>query len=241
MPKVITDGIRAVAFLMADANTQQMVNEVVEMVKIQIQEQMETFNTNVETMRDMVEHITNAARDITTKIDEIKDRLSKSTDHITEATQELKNTTHKLIEKIAENKTAPHTTPAQATNTTHTTYATITQQNMPTALATVVTRGETTDKQMLIQTDLNNANNTLNSLTEKELVTKANTALDLMGIEATNRPTDTSFIGAKKLRNSNILYQLNTQDAENWFKQPDVKCVFTAKFDRTSNIQSLWT
>jgi hypothetical protein len=57
---------------------------------------------------------------------------------------------------------------------------------MPTALAIVITRGETTDKQTIIQTDPNNADNTLNSLTEKELITKANTALDLMGIEATD-------------------------------------------------------
>jgi septal ring factor EnvC (AmiA/AmiB activator) len=210
MPKVITDRIRAVAFLMANANAQQMANKVVETVKIQIQEQMETFNTNVETMRDAVEHVTNATRDITTKIDEIKDGLGESTDHIMEATQELKNTTHKLIEKITENKTAPHTTPAQLTNTAYTTYAAINQQNMPTALATVVTRGETTDKQMLIQTDPNKADNTLNSHTEKELIAKANTALGLMGIKATDQPTDTSFIGAKKLRNGNILYQLNT-------------------------------
>jgi septal ring factor EnvC (AmiA/AmiB activator) len=115
MPKIIMDGIRAVAFLMADVNAQQMVNEVVEMVKIQIQEQMEAFNTNVETMRDTVKHVTNAARDITTKIDKIKDRLGESTDHVTEATQELKNTTHELIKKIAENKTAPHTTPVLST------------------------------------------------------------------------------------------------------------------------------
>lgn len=116
---------------------------------------------------------------------------------------------------------------------------------MPTALATVVTRGETSDKQMLIQINLNNTDNTLNSLTEKELVTKVNTTLDLMGIEAADCPTDTTFIGAKKLRNSKILYQLNTQDMVNWFKQPEVKWAFTAKFDGTSNIQnklfmSLW-
>jgi hypothetical protein len=238
MPKVITDGIRAVAFLMTDAGAQQMVSEISEIVKTQIQEQMETFNVNVEMMRDAVEHITNAARDITTKIDEIKDGLGKSTDHITEVTQELKNTTHELIEKTAGNNATPHTITAQPATTTYNTYTTVAQQNMPTALATIVTRGETSNKQMLIQTNPNNTDNALNSLTEKELVTKANTALDLMGIEATDRPTDTTFIGAKKLRNGNILYQLNTQEAVNWFKLPDVKRAFTAKFDSTSNIQN---
>jgi septal ring factor EnvC (AmiA/AmiB activator) len=186
VPGVITDGIRAVVLLMADAGAQQMANKILEMVKLQIQEQMENFNVNIEMVRNAVEHITNATRDITSKIDEVKDGLDKTTDHITEATQELKHTTHKFIEKTTGNNATPHTTPTQLTNTTYTTYAAITQQHMPTALAIIIIRGETSDKQMLTQTDLNNADNTLNSLTEKELVTKANTALDLMGIEATD-------------------------------------------------------
>lgn len=94
------------------------------------------------------------------------------------------------------------------------------------------------NKQILIQKDPNTTDNTLDSLTEKELVTKVNTALDLMGMEATDHPTDTAFIRARKLRNRNILYQLSTQDTANWFKQPEVKCAFTAKFGGMSNIQN---
>jgi len=43
VPKIITDGIRAVAFLMVNASMQQMASEIVVMVKQQLQEQMETF------------------------------------------------------------------------------------------------------------------------------------------------------------------------------------------------------
>lgn len=110
VPKVITDGIRAVVFLMADAGVQQMANEILEMVKWQLQEQIETFNMNVEMMRDAVEHITNATWDITSKIDEVKGGLSKTMDHITEAAQELKHTTHKLMEKTTGNNATLHTT-----------------------------------------------------------------------------------------------------------------------------------
>jgi hypothetical protein len=54
----------------------------------------------------------------------------------------------------------------------------------------VITRGHTMDKQILIQKDKNVTDNTLDNLTEKDLVAKANTALDLMGMSSmTNHAT----------------------------------------------------
>jgi uncharacterized protein YdhG (YjbR/CyaY superfamily) len=131
-------------------------------------------------------------------MDEVKDEINKTMDHITEATQELKNTTQELTEKTTGNNPTAHHATALPTPQSAI-YTSITQQHMPMALAMVVTRGETTDKQMLIQIDLNNTDNTLKDLTEKKLVAKANTALDLMGIEATDCPAHTTIIGAKKL------------------------------------------
>ena len=150
--------------------------------------------------------------------------------------EELKQATQELAEKTLENNTAVQATALPWANPT--TYAMAAQQHIPTALATVVTRGEASNKQMLIQRDLNSTDNMLYSLTEKELVAKANMALDLMGMQATDRPAGTTFIGAKKLRNGNILYQLNTQDVANWFKQANVKRAFMENFDGTSNIHN---
>jgi hypothetical protein len=61
IPRIVIDGIRVVAFLMADAGVQQMANEILAMITWQLQDQMETFNVNIDTMRDAVEHIMNAA------------------------------------------------------------------------------------------------------------------------------------------------------------------------------------
>jgi hypothetical protein len=61
----------------------------------------------------------------------------------------------------------------------------------------------------MIQKDLNATDNALDSLSEKDLVARANTTLDLMGMEAADKPPDMVFVGAKKLRNGSVLYQLN--------------------------------
>jgi hypothetical protein len=119
------------------------------------------------------------------------------------------------------------------------TYATITQQQDPPAhAASVITRGEITDKQILIQKDPNTTNNTLESLSEKDLVAKANTTLDLMGIEAADKPPGMTFVGAKKLHNGNVLYQLNSRDAANWMKELEVQTAFMVNYGGTANIRN---
>jgi hypothetical protein len=68
----------------------------------------------------------------------------------------------------------------------------------------------------LIQKDKDTTDNVLDSLTEKDLVTKVNTTVDLMGMAGMDKPRHMSFIGAKKLRNGSMLYQMNTKEAVAW-------------------------
>jgi gas vesicle protein len=187
VPKTLTDGIRAVAILIADARAQQMAEEITTAVKIQLQEQMETFNTHVENMRDTVEHVTEAAKEITERMDEFKEEFQGSTEEILQVTQDL-------AEKTADNATERQGAPTQRMQ--QPTYTTITQQQtIPAAHITVITRGEMSNKQILIQKDPNTTDNILDSLTEKDLVAKANTTLDLMGIEAKDCPITTDLEG----------------------------------------------
>jgi hypothetical protein len=71
-----------------------------------------------------------------------------------------------------------------------------------------------------------NTDNPLSDLTEKELNTKANTALDLMGWEGLNKPCHTTFVAVRKLCNKNMLYQVNTPEAAEWMQQKDVQDMF---------------
>lgn len=208
LPKPITDGIRAVAFLIEDAHNQQIADSIAEMVKIQIREQMESFNSDVETMRDAGEHITDTAKMITKKMDDFNNGFQEMADQLTQATQEL-----------TEKATKPTNTENRTTNQGPTTYAAATQQYDRNEHTEVILRGETVDKQILVQkkrdTEVNN-DNPPTDLTEKELVTKANTALDLMGWEGLDKPQHTTFVAARKLRNGDIMYQVNTSEAAEW-------------------------
>ena len=235
MPKALTDGIRAVAFLLADASAQQMADMITATVKSQLQECMASFTTEVETMRDAVEHVTVAAKDIKGKMEDFNKGFQETAEQLAQATHELTEKTAENANVIAEKSLTQNHHHHQRER--ELTYATMTQQQGPPAhTASVITRGDITDKQILIQKDPNTTNNTLESLSEKDLVAKVNMTLDLMGMEAAEKPPGAAFIGAKKLRNSNMLYQLNSKGTADWMKEPEVQTAFMVNYSGTANI-----
>jgi hypothetical protein len=189
-PKALTDGVRVVAFLLTDVNRQQTTDAIMASVKMQLDKYMKTFAANVEMMCDAVEHIMAMAKEITSKMDNFKDDFQKMVEQLTQVTQDF---IEKTMENLAMTTATPHHTHQAPT------YAAITQQQVPTAHTSTITRGDITDKQILIQKDKDATDNTLEPLSEKDLVVKVNTTLDLMGIDAEDKPPGTTFVGVKKL------------------------------------------
>jgi len=227
LPKPIMDGIRAVAFLMEDTYTQQITDNIAMRVNMQLTNHMETFAANVNDMRDVVEHVTRVAKLVTGKMDKLNDRFQETADQLAQATQELAK---KAMATTNTTMSIPTETPI--------TYAVATQQHIHPDCTAIIAKGQNTAKQILIQKDQNATDNALESLTEKDLVTKANTVLNLMGYKGLDRPYQTMFIRAKKLRNRSITYQLNSEEAAVWLQSPDVQKSFMAHFGGTSNIQN---
>jgi len=227
LPKPIMDSIRAVTFLMEDTYTQQITDNIAMRINAQLTDHMETFATNVNNMRDMVEHVTRVAKLVMGKMDKLNDGFQETADQLAQATQEL---TEKAVATTNTTMSVPTETPI--------TYAAATQQHIHPDCTTIIAKGQNMAKQILIQKDQNITDNALESLTEKDLVMKANMALDLMGYKSLNRPHQTMFIRAKKLRNGSITYQLNSEEAAIWLQSPDVQKSFMAHFRGTSNIRN---
>lgn len=62
-----------------------------------------------------------------------------------------------------------------------------------------------------------------NGLTDRELVEKANLALDGMGLMASDKLTGTKFVAAKKLRNGGMVLKMDSELAADWLKKKDVR------------------
>lgn len=233
MPKALIDGITAVVVLINDYAAQQVTNDIVAAVTAHLQEHMDTFSSNVDNMRDAVEHVTAAAKNITGKLNEFNDGFQESAEQITQATQEL-------TEKTAEKMTPPgnQANKEDGIDQYLKSYANAAKQHVPPAHEAIIARGEQTAKQILIQRDPKSADESLSNLTEKELVAKANTTLELMDTDSLEMPPGVAFIGAKKMRNGNILYQLNTHDAGHWIQTEDVQKSFMENYGGTARMQN---
>jgi len=77
--------------------------------------------------------------------------------------------------------------------------------------------------------------NLLSNLDEHKLVEKANTALSKMSTQSERPPTETRIVGAKKLQNGGIVYELNSPESATWLRKE--KTEFTKHYDGASIIK----
>ena len=147
---------------------------------------------------------------ISQKINDFSNLISTSTDTIKEAVTQATSAI-----KSAQSITMKIPQADMPTQVTHAapTYTSITQQNINPEHVEVIARGQLADRQILIYFNKNGTNTPTTDLTEKDLVAKANTVLNLMEIEDGNKPTQITFLAARRIQNGNILYQLNLTQA----------------------------
>jgi hypothetical protein len=145
---------------------------------------------------------------------------------------------------VAPPETPPTHGPTEITTTHQTTtrpsYASMLAKPTPhPELADVMARNLTSAKQILITFDeTNTSTSPASPLTEKDLVTKANMAVELLKDSDNIRPNPFIFNAAKKLRNGNVLYTLTTTEAASWLRIPENQKTFSSSFGGTANIKN---
>ena len=166
----------------------------------------------------------------------IKQQLDDVTKQITTKTNMLHNLVQDITTTAITIKDNALKTATNLNQPTPATYAAILQTVTNPEHADVIARGLNTDKQLLIVVEKILPNTPLTDLTKKDLVTKANMALELMDNPSTNKPMLFSFITAKKLCNGNILFQLNSIQATMWLQNPDIQKEFLLTYSSNANI-----
>ena len=154
--KPITDGIRAVTFLMEDTYALHIADRITDMVKKKIEEQIKMLSTSIGDMREVVEHVRDAAKTITGKMDNFADDFQESAKQLAKATQEL---TEKTTKSMKPTQLVPNPAPI--------TYTLVTQQQTSPEQREIIVRGECLDRQIIIEKDKNSTNNNLADLSKK--------------------------------------------------------------------------
>jgi len=82
----------------------------------------------------------------------------------------------------------------------------------------MLARARAQDHLVLINKDPAASTKNLGELTKKEQVAKANEALDKMKDLGGSRPVSMRMVGAKKLRNGRVVYELSNIEAAKWLR-----------------------
>jgi len=99
-----------------------------------------------------------------------------------------------------------------------------------------MTKGALQMRQILLD-GIEGVRTAMDGLSERELVEKANLALDGMGIMASDKPAGTKFIAVKNLRNGGVVFEMDSEMVANWLKKRDVRGVFAGSFGGSAQIK----
>ncbi|KAL4253648.1 hypothetical protein AB1N83_014462 [Pleurotus pulmonarius] len=100
--------------------------------------------------------------------------------------------------------------------------------------AAAIARQEFRSRQVIVRVKDGFTENGVKGLTEKEIVEKANMALEMMGTEAGEPPDGTRFLGAKRNPNGSCTLVMSTIEARRWLQETGVLDAFMARFDGSS-------
>ena len=233
LSKVVVDGLRATALILESLSTKSTADRVAEAITNLIQPATEQLALTMADLRRTTEDLRGSAVSITRTADEFTDTTASSLQYLTDAAADATAAASEINEAV-KNQAPPNPTPP--TPPFSYTYAAA-GAHLPLVHASTLARGDARAQQVLIDRAPGTNHNGLEELTEKELTEKARVALEQMdqGDEPTSTPIQ--FVGARKLRNGGVIYEMGSPDAAQWLKNGANMFRFLQVFSATSVIK----
>ncbi|TDL15063.1 hypothetical protein BD410DRAFT_845503 [Rickenella mellea] len=234
-PKTVKESIRAVAILLQDLTDKKTADAILTYITIGLSSQFDKLQKTSEKISESSDSLKNTS----SKIHSATSNLEYESERLTKCVDELHVDTHKLILNIeaatSELPTAstPHPIASTEMNMpipSTATYASILQSQHPPDHLTTIARSKNQTHQVLVDVAPGAVTNGLQSLDKATLVSKANTALDLMGMLAEDKPSNSSFLAARRLKNGGVVYDMSSPAAAAWLKSKDVMKAFLESF-----------
>ncbi|QRV96883.1 hypothetical protein RhiJN_24901 [Ceratobasidium sp. AG-Ba] len=186
---------------------------------------------------------------VTPAILRIEESVLKITNELEGFRAEYSKSSSELVEKVAETRVLTLAAPSVETpaavgdgnagespsgNDGRRSYAAAVSsalsRQMERLASVVTTRIEKQDRQILLDSDATGGE-TLRLLPESALVMKAQLALDQLSQSMkASMPEGTRFRSANVLQNGGIVYEMNSKEAADWVKRPDICAAFADQF-----------
>jgi hypothetical protein len=208
--KPAMEAFRALAFLIDDAHQKQFGGMMTDLVEKSLDTMLGRAKSTMEEASDNLLSATNT-------MDEFREECQRLTADLKEATEEAVEMIGDVPGRRAEERREKSPAPMGEG-----TYADRVRRNTappPPMHAVVIARGEMQKRRVRLVKAAGLEGDGMAELTEKQLVEKANVALDLMGLQAEDRLEGTRFVGVSKLNGAGgVMYEMDSEEAAEWLK-----------------------
>jgi hypothetical protein len=146
-------------------------------------------------------------------VEEKLEPIMRKTDEMTDALREATYDTIRAADAAADAIESATRNDGRQTIAQGSTYAAALKGTVPLAHPNTLARAKARSCQILVDKDPNSGTSSLTELTELELVAKANEAVEHMETQESGK--EVRFVGAKKLTNGGIVFDMGTPEAAN--------------------------
>jgi hypothetical protein len=223
---------RAVAIMLHDEDT----NNTAQLIASKVLDMQEATLAQLKTVSDKVGLAASSVSDAAASLEERANVLARQSDLANECTQDLAAATISINDAASELRSSTENVIAPTANSTGATYASVTATQAPITPANAAPRyaaaraKAVADERNVILDLSGDAAKDTAKLSEKELVDRANVAVDRMGLQAADKPDAFAFIAASKLEHGGIRYRMADKACADWLRRQDVREAFTAEF-----------
>lgn len=233
LSKVVVDGLRASALILESINKDKAASQVAETIAELLQPTTEQLTTTLTDLQITTDSLRSSAVSITRTVDEFSENTASSLQYLTDAAGDVNTAAEEIQEAIKAKPQGPNPTPTPPTNSLSYATAVATGAHLTPAHVSTLARGDARSHQVLVDKAPGATSNGLENLTEKELVEKARIATDQLAQTDEHLNTPIQFIGARKLRNGGVIYEMGTAEAAHWLQSSTNMTNFLQVFSTT--------
>jgi hypothetical protein len=170
----------------------------------------------IDKLSPLIERVEQIMESITTSTEDVR----KAADRLYRTGEDTRDEILKSVESLntLADRSDPNPLQPQPSNQPLS-YAAAASRQLPLSHPSTLARSRVRECQVLIDKNPNSEAYQLADLNERELVAKANEAMELMCKESPDEGEGAKAIGAKKLRNGGIVFELSSKEASQWVRQ----------------------
>lgn len=254
-----SNGMKAVAFLLEEIEVHGMAEELTERLTAKIDAKVEEVAKKLISAKEQeMEYLKEQRGEIQTvrrEVIEAAKLLTESKDELDGTTNSLENAAGGMAELFTTSlqsltERLSNITPSNTTSTAPTTaptshptpldtfsYAAATRQHLPVSHVANIARNNEKRRQFTIHPTDQEGDMGLGALTEMEIIEKLKLAFETMTVEKEVAPQDIRFSSVRRMKKGGVSFDVNSDGAATWLRNPDTQRDFTRHFSATAVVQ----